>query len=245
MQLQVGLKWRNHIIKAVNKRYIKCSPKFGIELPKTVGRALEIDKENGNTLWEDAIKKELGNVRVAFSILSDEEKLKPGYQYVGCHMVFDIKLDGFKCKARLVAKGCSVVTPPMLTYSSVVSRDMVRIALTIAALNDLDVKTSDIQNAYLTAPCKEKVYTILGAEFGKDQGRRAYIVRALYGLNSVGASFSRHLADCMRHLGYKPCGTDGDLWMRECDRMTVCVTIHISYCMWMTRLRLGMTREEC
>jgi hypothetical protein len=35
-------------------------------------------------------------------------------------------------------------------YSSVVSRDSVIIALTIAALNDLDIIACDIQNAFLT-----------------------------------------------------------------------------------------------
>ena len=66
--------------------------------------------------------------------------------------------------------------PPTLTYASVVSRDTVRIALTMAALNDLSVKTADIQNAYIKAPCTEKVYTTLGDEFGEDAGKQALVV---------------------------------------------------------------------
>jgi hypothetical protein len=69
-----------------------------------------------------------------------------------------------------------------MTYASVVSRESVRIAFTIAALNDLDVKMADIENAYLTAPLIEKVWTVLGPEFGDDSGKVALIVRALYGL---------------------------------------------------------------
>ena len=88
-------------------------------------------------------------------------------------------------------------TPPILTYASVVSRDTVRIVLTLAALNDLQVKASDVQNAYLTAPCKEKVWTTLGPEIGPDQRRKALIMQALYGLKSAGASFRRHILDCM------------------------------------------------
>jgi hypothetical protein len=38
----------------------------------------------------------------------------------------------------------------------------VRIALTLANLNDLDVKMADIENAYLKAPITEKVWTVLG-----------------------------------------------------------------------------------
>jgi hypothetical protein len=56
-------------------------------------------------------------------------------------------------------------------------------------LNDLEVKVRDVLNAYITAPVKEKVWTILGPEFGHDAGRSAIIVRALYGLKSAGAEF--------------------------------------------------------
>ena len=99
------------------------------------------------------------------------------------------------------------------------SRESVRIALTLAALNDLEVKSSDIKNAYLTAPNTEKIWTVLGPEFGSDAGKRAYIVRALYGLKSAGASFRNHLAACMRTLGYEACqGADRDLWMKPMTR---------------------------
>ena len=90
----------------------------------------------------------------------------------------------------------------------------VRIALTLAALNELEVKTSDIQNAYLTAPCSEKVNTTLGTKSGENKGKTTVIVRALYGLASSGASFRNHIADCMHHLGYKSCLPDLDLWYK-------------------------------
>ena len=53
----------------------------------------------------------------------------------------------------------------LLTYSSVVSCESVRIAFTAAVLNDLDVFLSDIGNAYLNADCREKVCTIVAAIF--------------------------------------------------------------------------------
>ena len=91
-----------------------------------------------------------------------------------------------------------------ITYASVVSRETVRIALMIAALNDLEVKVGDVLNAYITAPCKEKVWTVLGPEFGPDAGKNALIVRALYGLKSAGAAFRAHLASFMRQMGVTP-----------------------------------------
>ena len=49
-----------------------------------------------------------------------------------------------------------------LTYALGVSRESVRVALTLAPLNGPEVKTSDVKNAYLTAPTEERLYTILG-----------------------------------------------------------------------------------
>ena len=69
-----------------------------------------------------------------------------------CHLVFDVKFDGFRFKSRMVAGGHMVDTPPFLTYASVVSRETVRKALLMAALHDLDMKALDVENAYLMAP---------------------------------------------------------------------------------------------
>jgi hypothetical protein len=80
-----------------------------------------------------------------------------------------------------------------------------RLALTIVSLNDLKVKVGDVLNAYITAPVKEKVWTVLEPQFGHDAGKSAIIVRALYGLKSAGAAFQAHLASFMRHMGYTSC----------------------------------------
>ena len=210
------LKKRDRIIAKVTKRFHKVTHKFGVELPRSVAHAYELDRQNGNTLWGDAIAMEMKNVKVAFKVLPDEEEIPPGYQQMTCHMIFDVKFgEGFRRKARMVAGGHQVDTPSHLTYATVVSRETVRIALLMAALLDLEVKASDVQNAYLTAPCAEKIWTILGPEFGPDAGKKAIIVRALYGLGSAGASYTSHIGRCMRHLGYTPCKADNDLWMKK------------------------------
>jgi hypothetical protein len=91
------------------------------------------------------------------------------------NIIFDVKMMTLTRKAGLVAGGHRTDPPKEAVYSSVVSRDSVRLAFLAAALNDLDVLAADIQNAYLTAPTKEKVYAIAGPEFGSDRGRPARI----------------------------------------------------------------------
>lgn len=113
-----------------------------------------------------------------------------------------------------MADGHKTEPPVSITYSTVVSRDSVRILLTIAALNGLDVMGADIQNAFLSAPNKEKVWLKAGPEFGAEQGNVFIVVRALYGLKSAGASFRSFLAKWLDEIGFKSSVADPDVWMR-------------------------------
>ena len=211
------LRKRSAIISKVKSKYWQRTHKFGIRIPKSVDEAIAIDRENGNTLWWDAICKEMKNVRIAFEELEGgRDSIPPGYQEIKCHMIFDIKLgENYRRKARMVAGGHMTETPASITYSSVVSRDSVRILLLVAALNDLDILACDIQNAYLTASCREKIVTQVGTEFGSDAGKMMLVTRALYGLKSSGASFRAFLGETLFDLGYWPSKADPDVWMRK------------------------------
>jgi hypothetical protein len=142
------------------------------------------------------------NFRIAFKILNGDKSVPQTYPDIQCHMIFDVKMEDFWQDLLQAAN------------ASVVSRESVRIALTLAAFNDLDVKMDDIENDYLTAPITEKVWTVLGPECGDDARKRTLIVRALYGLKSDGAAFRNHLAECMKYLGWIPHRTDRDFWMK-------------------------------
>jgi len=217
------MKKREAIIKAVKSRktaVLRKSHKFGIEVPTSVEHALQLDAKNGNTFWADAIAAEMKEVRVAVRILSKDEPDPVGYQKIRCHMIFDIKMEDFRRKARLVAGGHVTKAPASITYASVVTRKTVRIALMIAALNNLEVKVGDVLNAYLTASNSERIWTVLGPEWGPDKGNRAILVRALYGLKSAGALFRSHLATCMHNLGNTSCKADPDLWYNAMTRPT-------------------------
>ena len=139
---------------------------------------MEIDKEMGNSLWMDAITLEMRNVRVAFEEFDGDPNTLVGYTQITGHLVFDVKLgENFRRKARYCADGHKTGAPASVTYSTVVSRDSVRILLTIAALNDLDILGADVQNAFLTAPNKEKCWMIAGSEFGPEEGKSDVLSR--------------------------------------------------------------------
>ena len=107
-------------------------------------------------------------------ILGNNESPPPTFQEIHCHLVFDVKMEDFQRKARLVAGGHMTETPASVTYASVVLWESVRIALTLAALSNLAVKTADVENAYLTALVAEKIWCCLGPEFGSDALQEGY-----------------------------------------------------------------------
>ena len=97
------------------------------------------------------------DVMIALDEFDNPIDLSNEYKEVTGHLIFDVKLsEGFRRKARWVADGHKTESPASVTYSTVVSRDSVRIMLLIAALNDLEVMGADVQNAYLNAPNREK-----------------------------------------------------------------------------------------
>ena len=211
------IKKRNRIIKMVDSKVTKLRLKFGVEVPITVQQALKLDEKNGNKLWSNAIDKELKNVIIAFKLLDESEQPPVGSTKIPYHIVFDVRFDLTR-KARLVAGGHKHRDVPSYeTYSSVVSRDSVRIILTIAALNGLKVLAADIGNAYLNAPNRERVHVTCGPElFGPEaEGRTAVIVRALYGLRSAGKSWRHHFASYIRNeLGFESTKADDDVYRK-------------------------------
>ena len=109
-------------------------------------------------------------------------------------MIFDVKMT-LQRKARFVAGGHQTEPTKDMTFASVVSRDIVRMAFLLAALNDLEVLSADISGAYLNANAGEKVFFIAGKEFGEGRkGRVVVITRALYGLRSSGKAWRDHMS---------------------------------------------------
>jgi hypothetical protein len=193
-------------------------------VPKSVPEAIAIDAEDGTQIWWNAIKKkEMDKIKIAFEFCDEwtPEQVRQGqargdlvgYQEIDCHMIFDVKMD-LTCNARFVAGGHLTETPASLTYSSVVSHDSVRIAFLLAELNGLEVLPCDIGNAYLNAPCQEKIWFVAGPEFGSRQGQVVKVlVRALYALKSSGASWRNMLQQTIvNELEFVTTTTDPDVY---------------------------------
>jgi hypothetical protein len=77
---------------------------------------VKLYERNGNTMWQDAIRKEMNNVHISFKVLNGEEAIPPTYQEIRCHMIFDVKMEDFRRKVRFVAGGHTTDYPHVMTY---------------------------------------------------------------------------------------------------------------------------------
>ena len=132
--------------------------KYGIKVPNSVRKALILDKENNNTLWADAIKKEMTALNKAncFEYFPLHHRFGKDYQYTPLRIIFDVKKEDLRRKARLVAGGHVVDFSMYESYSSVVQSRTLRILQTIAANENMRVITSHVGNTFIQAFTKEK-----------------------------------------------------------------------------------------
>jgi hypothetical protein len=80
--------------------------KYGVRIPRNVREALLFDEENGDTLWTDAMSKEISALKHLNCFrVQERQNWNPrdeGYQYAPLRLIFDVKSDG----RRKGALGC-------------------------------------------------------------------------------------------------------------------------------------------
>ena len=165
-----ALRHQRRCIKKVKKKYWQTTHKFGARLPKTVEGAYEINEQTETDFSPKAINTKLNKVSwearrdLSVNDVRHGKELK-GYKEIKVHMVFDVKMD-FTRKAWFCARGHVTDAPKGLTDSSVVSRDLVRLAFLLAELNGVDVLAGEAKNAYLNAPCHEQIWFLGTVQLG-------------------------------------------------------------------------------
>ena len=69
----------------------------------------------------------------------------------------------------------------------------------------------------LRAIQRRRSHFVAGPEFGALEGHTFLIRKALYGLRSSGARWHDRLYDSLTGMGFTPCKSDPDIWMRPCN----------------------------
>ena len=122
--------------------------KSGYLIQRNYMEAMQLDTENKNSKWYNAIKLETESMleykvfKMWDKAILDKHKkvMNPpkGYHRIKVHLVFAVKFDGRR-KARLVADGYLTPKPTEDIYSRVVSLRNLRLVIFLGMLNNLDI----------------------------------------------------------------------------------------------------------
>ena len=154
-------------MSAKAKRWMSTGPriKYGVEVPITAEETFALDKKNGNTLWEDAIAKEVDALMKKRTLnfpRNNDQRMQMAmdikshsYQYAATWIIFDVKPCG-KRKSRLVIGGHMVDSGDSDKFCTHMASESSRILMTIADHMGYSVKVGDINTAYICAKACEK-----------------------------------------------------------------------------------------
>ena len=188
--------------------------KYGVEVPKSTKHTEELDAQNDNYLRKEAYQKEIASLLSLGCLDFHPPDSKPGpdYQFVKLTMIYKVKQDGRR--KALVAGGHLVDPCSISTCSTVVKGVSVHLLDVIAHRDNLKVLCGDVGNAFVTAPCMEKVYSRAVAEFGDRHDSTMVLMKSLYGLWSSSRAFCGHFADFLHSMGFHSTRYNHDIWMR-------------------------------
>ena len=179
--------------------------------PRTFKEALESVEAKQ---WEQAIQDELESLER--NNTWELVKLPAGRKPVGCKWVFKKKLgaDGTveRFKARLVAKGFSQ-QPGMDfqdTFAPVAKFSSVRLLLSLAASQNLEIHQMDIKTAFLNGVLEEEIYMEQpeGCIAPGTENLVCRMKKSLYGLKQAPRAWNQRLDASLQRFGFKKCSSD-------------------------------------
>lgn len=181
--------------------------------------------------WKKAMDEELDmiNSMGTYSL----EDLPEGREPVGCRWTYlkkyDEKGNVSQYKARLVAQGYSQIPGIDFTetFAPVVRLESVRVALGIAAINNLEMGQMDIKGAYLNGELEEEIYMRQPPGYDDGSGRFCRLHKTLYGLKQSGREWNREFDRKLTSIGFSKLDVDHCVYKRIHDSRTVFLTVWV------------------
>ena len=163
-------------------------------------------------------------------------QLPPGRKAIGCRWVFKLKrkADGSidRYKARLVAKGFA--QRPGLDFGQVFAPTArwaaLRAIFALAALEDMEMYSLDISNAFLNGELDHEVYMQQPEGFTNHYGTGFVLKlnRALYGLKQAGHQWHKKLDSVMSAMEFKLVQCDNSIWVYKRDQTHIIVPVYVN-----------------
>ena len=160
--------------------------------------------------------------------------LPSGMRAIGCKWVFAIKRnpDGSieRYKVRLVAKGFSQRPgyDYVETFAPTVRMATIRTVLALAALEDLELHSLDISQAFINGDLDTEIYMEMPEGWdGAQKGKVLCLKKALYGLKQAGRLWNKKLHSTLESLAFTRLKSDPSVYVYARDGVRLIISIFI------------------
>ena len=135
-------------------------------------------------------------------------------------------------KARLVVRGFQENSASIQKDSPTCSRESLRIAMTLASVNNWDVQSMDIKSAYLQGqPISREVFIRPPSEY--DEGKLWKLKKTVYGLCDAARAWYSTVKSELLSLGMTMCKLDPSLfYMINEEKLAGIICIHVDDFFW-------------
>lgn len=187
--------------------------------------------------WKTAMDDEIASMKL-FTVYEElsMDLVPKGRQVLGCKWVYKRKRDKHgnivRYRARVVALGFRQRAydsfHPEETYSPVISKDSLRLFLSISAKENLSIYQADVKAAFLQAPLTEEIYMKAPPGYTKQVNGHDVIwklKRAVYGLKQASACFWTAVSQHLISLGFNSLTGDPCLFQKDLgngEKILVC-----------------------
>lgn len=209
---------------------VKSNSDLNYPLPQSRRQALKhVDSE----LWKIAEEKELMSLTEQ-NVFTPVE-LPKGRKALGCRWVYAVKRDSnniiIQHKARLVVQGFRQEegVDYFETFSPTVRIKSIKLLLSIAAQEDLEIAQLDYDTAFLNALLKEDIYVKIPEGYMEKvyNNTALRLNKALYGLKQAPREWWIELDQFLNKLGYKASELDECLYMKLVDNQRIYLTLYV------------------
>ena len=177
--------------------------------------------------WLAAIASENASLS-KHNVFEVASELPFGKHAIKAKYILKRKADG-RYKARLVAKGFTQIEglDYFDVFAPVVSKNSLRLLLSLAASNDWDIHQLDVETAFLYGELEEDLYLEAPEGSAYPKGTILKLRKSLYGLKQAPRNWNRKLDEFITSQGFNRCAIDSSVYTRGSGSDAVILAVYV------------------
>ena len=210
----------NHIVDSSNVKNVSLTflnNKFDNQILAVTVTKMEVEKSKNPDKWEQARQTELASLK-KFGVFTEIDRQDIPNNHpdpIGCRWLYTLKQypydtyqknepeaeNGAIYKARLIVQGMNEECDD--TYSPTPMSESIRLIISLAVINNWDIKFTDVSTAFLHADVIGHPYVFPPDTEGMENTNIVWkLNKAQYGLKSAPKAWNKHLTNVLKKLGW-------------------------------------------